>query len=64
MTTSSAHAEEYGKTHVDYSEDVKGDSSPSAADVANMERVELTEEDVRLQSSKSMRYLFQLADSY
>ena len=57
MTTPSAHAEEYGKTRVDYSEDVERDSGPKAIDVANMERVELTEEDVGFQSFMPIRYL-------
>lgn len=48
MTASSTNFEEAnGKGNVDYSEDIERDSTAHAADVANMERVELTEEDVR-----------------
>ena len=48
MTTSSSNIEESnGKAYVDYAEDLERDSTAKAVDVANMERVKLTEEDVR-----------------
>jgi hypothetical protein len=47
MTVSSSNIEENGKTHVDYAEDLERDSSAKVVDVANMERVKVTEEDVR-----------------
>ena len=48
MTTSNSTIEESnGKAYVDYTEDLERDSTAKAVDVANMERVKLTEEDVR-----------------
>lgn len=47
MTTSGNKVEEYGKTHVDYAEDLERDSTAKSRDPTNMERVEVTEEDVR-----------------
>lgn len=46
MTASDTN-ESGGKGNVDYSEDVERDSAAKTVDVANMERVEVTEEDVR-----------------
>jgi hypothetical protein len=47
MTTSSSNVGDNGKPHVDYAEDLEKESTVKPVDVANMERVELTEEDVR-----------------
>jgi hypothetical protein len=48
MTASSTNfVEASGKGNVDCSEDLERDSPAKTADVAHMERVELTEEDVR-----------------
>lgn len=48
MTSSESKVVEDGKTHVDYAEDLERDSATKAVDLANMERVEVTEEDVRV----------------
>ena len=53
MTTSSTNFEE-AKGNVDYSEDVERVSTANAADVANMERIELTEEDVSCFTAESI----------
>lgn len=45
MTITSSNIEEDAKTHVVYAEDLERDSTVKATDIANMERVELTEED-------------------
>ena len=48
MTTSESNIEEYGKAHVDCAEDLERVSTTKPIDVAHMERIELTKEDVRV----------------
>ena len=45
MATSKSNLGEDGKTHVDYAEDVERYSAVKAVDVANMERIIVSEED-------------------
>ena len=47
MTPFNSNIEENGKARVDYVEDLERDSSVKAVGVAGMERVEVTEDDVR-----------------
>jgi hypothetical protein len=55
MTASSTNLDDTsGKGNVDYSEDVERDSTAKVVDVANMERVKVTEEDVRNSVAESI----------